>query len=317
MLSVAGKDVIWNSSLAAKLKKIEGRIGHTPLYRFSSLEIKGRSRIYGKVEWQQMGGSVKARAAFGIIKQAIQNGWLDQDIRLLDASSGNTGIAYAAIAAALGMTTTLCLPANASPERKAILKSLGVEVILTDPMEGTDGAQIEAQAIFNNNPYRYYYADQYNNPANWQAHYIGTSEEIFRQTKGMITHLVTGLGTTGSFTGLSRGLKERNAEIKCVALQPDGPMHGMEGWKDLSTARVPGIYDDQLVDSMMTISTEEAYEMMRFIAKHEGLLLSPSAAANLVGARKLGASVTKGSVVVTLLPDNADKYHEVLKSIIS
>jgi cysteine synthase B len=315
MLGVVVKEVIVNPSLVRRLEKIQGRIGFTPLYRFPSLEIKGRSRIYGKVEWQQMGGSVKARAAFGIIKQAVQNGWLDQDIRLLDASSGNTGIAYAAIASALGISTMLCLPANASPERKAILKSLGVEVILTDPMEGTDGAQLEAQLIFQNHPSRFYYADQYNNPANWRAHYLNTSEEIFRQTKGRISHLVTGLGTTGSFTGLSRGLKERNTNIKCIALQPDGPMHGLEGWKDLSTARIPGIYDAQLVDSTITICTEEAYDMIRFISKHEGLLLSPSSAANLVGARKLGASVTKGSVVVTLLPDNADKYHEVLKSL--
>jgi S-sulfo-L-cysteine synthase (O-acetyl-L-serine-dependent) len=298
----------------ARLHRTGALIGRTPLHHFASLSPSPGVRVLGKLEWQQLGGSVKARAAYRIIGQALNQRFPPSGVRLLDASSGNTGIAYGAIAASLGIPVTLCLPENASSERKRVLKGLGVEIIGTDPQAGTDGAQEVAAALAREEPGRFIYLDQYKNPENWKAHYYGTAAEIYRQTSGRISHFVCGLGTTGSFVGNSRALKRWVPDVTCIALQPDGPMHGLEGWKHLETALVPGIYDPSLAQVIETVSTEEAYDMIRFIARHEGLLLSPSSAANLAGARRVAARLNQGTVV-TLLPDNADKYGEVLTSL--
>lgn len=294
----------------SRLKHTGALVGQTPLHRFFSLSPAPGVAIYAKLEWQQLGGSVKARAAYAMIRAALTEGVWSAGQRLLDASSGNTGIAYGAVAAALGLPVTLCLPANASAERKRILKALGVELILTDPLSGTDGAQEVARALWQEKPGQYFYADQYNNPHNWQAHVHTTSREIFRQTGGAITHFICGLGTTGSFVGNTRGLRLLKPDLPAIALQPDGPMHGLEGWKDLETARIPGIYDASLATDQWPVEGEAAMDMLRFVARHEGLLLSPSAAANLAGAVRLAATMKQGCIV-TLLPDNADKYPEV------
>lgn len=298
-----------------RLNALNSRIGHTPMHEFSSLSPRPGVRIFGKLEWHQFGGSVKARAAYNIIRYALTTGRLKAGQRLMDASSGNTGIAYASLCAVLGIPLTLCLPENASRERILILRSLGTELILTSRLEGTDGAQHVAAELAETNPGAYYYADQYSNPANWRAHFYGTSREIYDQTAGQITHFVTGLGTTGSFTGTSRGLTCLNPFIKSIALHPDTPMHGLEGWKHLDTAKVPGIYDAALAYDNLDIDTGEAFDLIRFVAKHEGLILSPSAAANLLGARTI-AEQQRRATIVTLLPDNGDKYSEVLSQIL-
>lgn len=300
-----------NPSARSRLIQAGSFIGNTPLFEFASLGQKGRVRIFGKMEWQQLSGSVKARAAYNIIQQTIFSGNFQSGMHLLDASSGNTGIAYGAIAAGIGVPLTLCLPENASVVRKQILKALGVNIIYTDPFSGTDGAQAAASALKAAYPNHYYYLDQYNHPANAQAHQDTTAYEIWRQTHGQITHFITGIGTGGSFTGTGLGLKQKNPSIQLIALQPDSPLHGMEGWKHLETARVPGVYDTQLADQTWAIQTEESYEMIRFIARHEGVLLSPSSAANLVGAVRLSKEIPFGTIV-TLLPDNAEKYPEIL-----
>lgn len=294
-----------------KLDRVGALVGNTPLHRFESLSPRPGVQVLGKLEWQQIGGSVKARAAFAMVRKALQDGLVKDGMHLLDASSGNTGIAYGAIAASLGIPVSLCLPENASPERKRILRALGVDVIATDPLAGTDGAQEAAALLAAEFPERYAYLDQYRNGENWKAHFHGTSREILRQTSGNLTHFVCGLGTTGSFTGNSRAFRAWTSHIQCIALHPDGPMHGLEGWKDLETAIVPGIYDSSLADRHEVVSSEEAYDLIRFIARKEGLLLSPSSAANLAGARRVAEGLKEG-MVVTLLPDNADKYGEII-----
>ena len=298
-----------------KLTAIGHRIGSTPIHTMTSLSPKPGVEIMAKLEWEQFGGSVKARAAYRIIRYALTTGRLRPGLRLLDASSGNTGIAYASICAAMDIPLTLCLPENASRERILILKALGVELILTSRLEGTDGAQRVAAALTNDQPERFYYADQYNNPRNWQAHFYTTAKEIVEQTSGRVTHFVAGLGTTGSFTGTARGLKCHDPSIQMTSLQPEWPMHGLEGWKHLETAKVPGIYDPSLADRQVEIDTGEAYDLLRFVARREGLLISPSAAANLLGAKKIADSLSTGTIV-TLLADNGEKYSEVLSQII-
>ncbi len=296
--------------LKSRLKRLGALIGKTPLHRFDSLAPSPGVSVWGKLEWYQLGGSVKARAAYRIITGALGDGQWRDGRQFLDASSGNTGIAYASIAASLGIGVTLCLPDNASRERKSILRSLGVDVIATDPLAGTDGAQEVAAALFQAHPDRYCYLDQYRNQDNWKAHFHTTAWEIFQQTSGSLTHFVCGLGTTGSFTGTARALKQINPSIRRIALQPDGPMHGLEGWKHLETALVPGIFDPTQADATEIVSSEEALDMIRYIARREGLLISPSSAANLAGARRVAAGLARGTVV-TLLPDNADKYGEI------
>ena len=300
--------------LRARLHALDAQIGHTPLISFARLFRKENVLLYAKKEWEQLSGSVKARAAYAIFRDAIEKSQLHEGKILLDATSGNTGIAYARIGKILGIPVTLCLPENASAERKEILRSLGVELILTSRFEGTDGAQEIASALAAQSPGRYFYADQYKNENNWRAHYHGTGLEILHELPG-ITHFVTGLGTTGSFIGTGRRLKEYNSSIRLISLQPDNPLHGLEGWKYLETAIVPEIYDPGLADENLEVSTEEAYRMIREVKEKEGLLLSPSSAANLVGAIRVATRMERG-VVVTLLPDNGDKYGELNKKLL-
>ncbi len=305
-----------NIALEANLRQVGKLIGNTPLYEIRNVFKKEGVKIFAKLEWQQLGGSVKSRPAFNIIRQALLSGDLDGARSLLDATSGNTGIAYAAIGAALGIPITLCLPENASEERKRILRAFGVEIIFTSRFEGTDGAQLEAKKRFREDPERYFYADQYANEHNWKAHFQSTATEIWHQTGGSVTHFVAGLGTTGTFMGTARGLKRLNPNIELVALQPDNPMHGLEGWKHLETAIVPKIYDDTLPHRFIEMDTLEAYLMVRKIARQEGLLVSPSAAANLLGAIRVAEQIEEG-VVVTTFADNAEKYLEVMQHIFS
>ena len=311
MTQFIGKQYIDQNS---KLAKVAMLVGNTPLHRISNVFSKPGVEIYAKLEWQQLGGSVKSRPAFNIIKNALLEGKLKNGKHLLDATSGNTGIAYASVGAALGIPVTLCLPENASDARKQILNALGVHLIYTSPFESTDGAQLKAKELFKANPQKYFYADQYANDHNWKSHYETTGVEIYNQTEGKITHFVAGLGTTGTFTGTSRRLKDYNNKIQVIALQPNNPMHGLEGWKHLETAIVPKIYDPQLADRFLETDTLEAFDLVRKVAQKEGLLISPSAAANLLGAIEIAKEVEQG-VIVTTFADNAEKYTEVMKQI--
>lgn len=288
------------------------QVGNTPLLPIRSLS-HDNVHIYAKAEWHQPGGSVKARAAHAIIQKAIRSGKLHVGNKLLDASSGNTAIAYATLLNHIGWKPTICLPSNASSERKNILTSLGADLILTSPLEGTDGAQAVAKDLYLSYPDQYYYADQYSNPANWQAHYFTTAEEIWQQTHGEITHFVAGLGTTGTFTGTGRRIRELGA-VKLIALQPDHPFHPMEGWKHLETAHTPAIFDKTLADETLIVPAGEVHDMIRFIAVHEGLFISPSGAANLLGAVQAAASLKQGTIVTTLA-DSLERYPETKKEI--
>ena len=296
-----------------KLASLQSQVGNTPLFELRHLFRKKGVSIFAKQEWMQLSGSVKARAAYAIFRDAIHKGQLGDGKILLDATSGNTGIAYAHIGKSLGIPVTLCLPENASAERKEILQSLGVELILTSRFEGTDGAQEVALTLAENNPGRYFYADQYKNENNWKAHYYGTGIEILEALPG-ITHFVAGLGTTGTFVGTGRRLKKHNPAIQLVSLQPDNPLHGLEGWKHMETAIVPEIYDPSFADEQLKTSTEEAWQMIKEVKEKEGLELSPSSAANIAGAIRVASRLEKG-IVVTVLPDNSDKYSDVLKKI--
>ena len=289
------------------------RVGKTPLLRFESLTRQWTNiEILGKAEWANPGGSVKDRAAFSIVRTALQSGRLSKGKQLLDATSGNTGIAYAMIGAAMGISVTLCVPANVSPERKRILAAYGATVIWTDPMEGSDGAIRKAREFYAADPATYFYADQYSNDANWLAHYHGTAEEVWAQTKGAVTHFVAGLGTTGTFMGTARRLKELNRGIRVISFQPDSAFHGLEGLKHMPTAIVPPIYDPSLADSTLEIGTEPSYEMVKRVAREEGILLGISAGAALVAcltlAQQISSRGTETSTIVTVLPDSAEKY---------
>lgn len=300
--------------LTKRVYQLEKQIGNTPLIPIRNVFQKKGVQILVKLEWQQLGSSVKARPAFNIIKSAILSQQLYKGRRLLDATSGNTGIAYAHIAAALGIPLTIVLPENASKERKYILKALGAELIYTSKFGSTDEAQEKAQELANAQPDLYFYADQYSNPANWQAHELTTAPEIWEQSKQQITHFVAGLGTTGTLVGTTKGLKAFNPSIQSIALHPETALHGLEGWKHLETAKVPLIYNPQIIDKHLEISTIEAYDYVKKIAKKEGLLVSPSAAANLVGAIKVAQQLEEGTVV-TVFPDDASKYGEVLQQL--
>lgn len=302
------------NNLLNKVKIIGSNIGNTPLYQVKNIYKKKGVEIFAKKEWMQLSGSVKARAAYNIIFSAIENGELTQNKILLDATSGNTGIAYATIAQKIGIRFELCLPENASPERKKILQSLGAKIIYTSKFEGTDGAQNVAAELSQKYPDKYFYANQYKNDNNWKAHYNGTAVEIFEALPG-ITHFTAGLGTTGTFIGTSRRLKELKPAIELVSLQPNTPMHGLEGWKHLQTAVVPAIYDDTLATRNMEIDTAEAYAMIKRVCEEEKLLLSPSSAANLIGAIKIAEQIEHG-IIVTVFPDNADKYQDIIKKIL-
>jgi cysteine synthase B len=287
---------------------VTAAIGNTPLVRLARVGAATPGvEIYGKAEWLNPGGSVKDRPALAMILDGERSGRLTPDRTILDATSGNTGIAYAMIGAARGYRVTLCVPANASEERKRILRAYGAEVVATDPAEGTDGAIRRARELYAASPNRYFYPDQYNNPANWLAHYHTTAPEIWAQTRGRVTHFVAALGTTGTFVGVGRRLRELNPAIRLVSVEPDGPFHGLEGMKHLETAIVPGIYDASLADERIGASTEAAYAMARRLAREEGIFVGISAAA-AVSASLAVARQAPGAVVVTVLCDGGTRY---------
>jgi cysteine synthase B len=293
------------SLLGTSLKE---RIGNTPLLRFERLGT-GEVQVLAKAEWNNPGGSVKDRAASNIIGEALRSGELGAGKTLLDSTSGNTGIAYAMLGAAYCIPVTLCMPFNVSVERKRILRAYGAKIIYTDPCEGSDGAIRKAREMAASDPELYYYADQYSNEANWRAHYTnGTADEIWRQTEGRVTHFVAMLGTSGTFVGTSRRLKELNPKIVCISLQPDSPFHGIEGTKHMETSIIPKIYDATIADRTLGISTEAAEEMCRRLAREEGLLVGVSGAGALVGALEVAKSASPGSGIVTIFPDSGDKY---------
>ena len=283
-------------------------VGNTPLIPLRRI-FKARPgvELYAKAEWFNPSGSVKDRPAREIILTAEQEGRLHENVTLLDATSGNMGIAYATLCAARGYRSELAIPSNASPERLAILRALGAQLVLTDPMDGTDGAQREARRIYDENPDRYFYADQYNNPANWQAHYRTTGVEVWEQTAGRVTHFVAGLGTSGTMMGAGRRLREFNPNVTLIAVQPDSPLHGLEGLKHMPTALRPGIYDETLPDVNVEVATEKAFVMARQLAREEGLFVGVSAASAVIAAVRL-ASMLREGVVVTVLPDSGFKY---------
>ena len=286
-------------------------IGNTPLLRLARI---GRDypnvEFAAKAEWFNPGGSVKDRPALSMIEAGLASGALTAGKRIIDATSGNTGIAYAMVGAALGYGVTLCLPDSASHERKKILEAFGAELVITPGDEGTDGAIHRVKKMVAADPEKYFYPDQYSNPANWQAHYHGTANEIWHQTEGRITHFVAGLGTSGTFVGTTRRLRELNPKIRCISLQPDGPFHGLEGWKHMETALVPSIYDDKLADENLEVSTETSYKLVKRAAREEGLLISPSAAAALAGCLFVAKSIPRDqrAVIVTVFADSASKY---------
>ena len=282
-------------------------IGNTPLVRIEGLEgVAADVTVLGKLESRNPGGSVKDRAAWGMVRAAREAGRLKGGRRILDATSGNTGIAYAWIGAALGVGVTLCLPANASPARRRLLEALGAELTLTDPLEGTDGAIVVAQGMAAEAPARYAYLDQYANPENWRAHLTTTAREIWEQTGGDVTHLVAGIGTSGTLGGTSRGLRARKPTVRIVAVQPDSPYHALEGLKDLASARVPAIYDATLHDRTIHVSSDDAIAMTKQQARR-GLLVGWSAGAALVAARAVAREIEHGTVVA-ILPDGAERY---------
>jgi S-sulfo-L-cysteine synthase (O-acetyl-L-serine-dependent) len=287
------------------------QIGNTPLLRLARIAPEFPNMEFcAKAEWFNPGGSVKDRPALSIIQAGIRSGELRPGKTIIDATSGNTGIAYAMVAAALGYPVKLCLPSNASHERKRILAALGAELVITPGDDGTDGAIRKVKEIVASEPQKYFYADQYSNPANWQAHYRTTANEIWKQTSGRITHFVSGLGTSGTFMGTTRRLKELNPAIRCISMQPDSPFHGLEGWKHMPTALRPAIYDETLADGNLEIGTEESYGMVKRLAREEGLLVSPSSAAALVGCFRVAKHipVNESAVIVTVFADSAAKY---------
>ncbi len=308
------KEIGSSAHLLERIRLASGEIGNTPLHHFSRMPMKPGVELYAKKEWKQIGGSVKARAAYFIIRAAVERGLLHEGKSLLDATSGNTGIAYAAIGKKLGLKVTLCMPENASRERKEILESLGAEIVLTSRFEGTDGAQLVARQMAEKDPGKYFYADQYKNENNWKAHYYTTAEEIVSAVPD-ITHFIAGLGTSGTFMGTGRRLKELRPTIQLISLQPDSAMHALEGWKHMETAAVPAIYEPTLADEEMEVGTEEAFDMLKKVLQVEGLLISPSSAANLAGALRFAERIDKG-VIVTVLPDNADKYGDVIRKLL-
>jgi cysteine synthase B len=287
------------------------RIGNTPLLR---LERMGREfpnvQILGKAEWYNPGGSVKDRAAWSIVSEGRRSGKFAPGKTLLDSTSGNTGIAYAMIGAAEGFPVTLCMPENVSVERKRILFAYGANIVYTPADEGSDGAIRVVREIYADEPEKYFYADQYSNDANWKAHYFGTAEEIWRQTDGRVTHFISMMGTSGTFMGTSRKLKELNPKVRCISLQPDSPFHGIEGAKHMASAIVPGIYDAALADEDLGISTEESYATAIRASREEGLLVGISSGSAIAAALQVARRIAKDeeAVIVAILPDSGDKY---------
>jgi cysteine synthase B len=288
------------------------RVGHTPLVRLERLSAHLPGiQILGKAEWANPGGSVKDRAASAIVADAQRRGLLTDNRGLLDATSGNTGIAYAMLGAALGFSVTLCMPSNVSPERKRYLAAYRAKVIWTDPANGSDCAIRKARELSAADPDKYYYADQYSNDENWKAHYRTTANEIWEQTEGQVTHFIAGLGTSGTFMGTTRRLKELNPAIRCISMQPDSPFNGLEGLKHMATAIVPRIYDPSLADANIDMPTETAYDMVKNLARNQGLLVGISAAAAVAASLQIGeqeALAGREAVIVTILCDSAEKY---------
>ena len=303
-----------DSGLAAEKRSrsraLESQIGNTPLLRLGRVteNLAPGVEILVKAEHLNPGGSVKDRPALAMILDGERSGRLYSGKRILDATSGNTGIAYAMLGAARGYGVTLCLPANASAERKHILRIYGAEIVETDPLQGSDGAQIRAREMATRDRAKYFYPDQYNNDANWRAHYETTGPEIWSQTGGRITHFVAGLGTCGTFTGVGRKLKELNRSVRLISMEPDSPIHGLEGLKHLPTSRMPGIFDPALADEQIEIATEEAQAMTRRLAREEGLFVGVSAGANVLAALTLARKLPPQSVVVTILCDGGERY---------
>lgn len=297
---------------AALAGTIAGQIGRTPLLRLrrvaAAAGVPAKVDVLAKAEHLNPSGSVKDRAALAMILDGQRTGALTPGKTILDATSGNTGIAYAMIGASLGYEVTVCLPSNASAERKRILRLYGCHVIDTDPLSGTDGAQREARRLVSLHPERYFYPDQYNNPANWRAHFEHTGVEIWEQTAGRVTHFIAGLGTSGTFIGTARRLKEFNPRVRCISMQPDLPLHGLEGMKHMPTAVVPGIYDPTVADAEVVVDTTEAQDMARQLARKEGVFVGVSAGANVVAAVRLARDLPSGSIVVTVLCDAGSRY---------
>ena len=303
-------DVLDSCKVGVEPGTVEANIGHTPLLRLRLIE-KELSRgveVFAKAEHLNPGGSVKDRAALSMILEGERSGKLKPGMTIIDATSGNTGIAYAMIGASRGYKVKVCLPQNASRGRKRILRSYGVEIVETDPMLSTDGAQLIARALFADNPEKYFYPDQYNNDANWLAHYETTAPEIWEQTEGRVTHFVTGLGTSGTFVGATRRLRELNPNLKAIAVQPESPLHGLEGLKHMATAITPGIFDGSLVAETLEVATEDALLMTSKLAREEGLLVGPSSGANVFAAWRVAASLREPAVVVTVLCDGGERY---------
>ncbi len=288
---------------------LTAHVGNTPLLplRRLSRELPPRVQVFAKAEWFNPGGSIKDRPALNILRTAIADGSLAGGKRLLDSTSGNMGISYATFGAALGIPVTLAVPAKASPERIMILRALGAELVLTDPLEGSDGAIRTARKLVVEQPERYFYANQYDNPANWQAHYLSTGPEIISQTDGQVTHFVACLGTSGTLTGVARYLREYNPQVKIIAGQPDSAFHGLEGLKHMPTAIKPGIFDPAVPDRTLEISTEESYAMVQRLAREEGLFVGISSGAAALAALRVASELREG-VVVTVFPDAGYKY---------
>jgi cysteine synthase B len=303
-------DVLETCNAGVEPGSVEAHIGNTPLLRLRLLyrDLSEGVQIFAKAEHLNPGGSVKDRAALSMILEGEQSGRLRPGMTILDATSGNTGIAYAMIGASRGYRVKVCLPKNAGPARKRILKSYGVEIIETDPMLSTDGAQLIARAIFAGDREKYFYPDQYNNDANWLAHYETTANEIWEQTEGRVTHFVTGLGTSGTFVGVTRRLRELNPRLNAIAVQPESPLHGLEGLKHMASAITPGIYDKGLVTETLEVATEDALLMTGKLAREEGLLVGPSSGANVFAAWRVAAALREPAVIVTVLCDGGERY---------
>ena len=296
----------FSSASARTASSVLDLIGRTPLIRLRRFERPG-VEIYAKAEWQNPGGSVKDRAAARMILDGEASGRLRPGLTIVDATSGNTGIAYAMIGAAKGYKVKLCVPENASHERKLILRAFGAELVLTSPLESTDGAIREARRLYAESPDTYFYPDQYSNDGNWRAHYDTTGPEIIEQTSGRITHFIAGLGTSGTFVGTARRLRAFNPAIRLISFQPEGPFHGLEGLKHMESALVPAIYDSALADEDLAVSTEDAHRLVRRLAREDGLLVGISAGAALAACIQVAQRIDRG-VIVTVFPDGAEKY---------
>jgi len=309
MINEADEIKTWQVS-RARLDAVEAQIGNTPLLRLQRVarDLPAAVEVFVKAEHLNPGGSVKDRAALAMILDGERSGRLYPGKTILDATSGNTGIAYAMLGAVRRYPVTLCLPKNASEERKRILRIHGAELIETDPLQGTDGAQTIAREMAEREPQKYFYPDQYNNDANWRAHYDGTGGEIWEQTEGRVTHFLSGLGTCGTFVGVARRLKGFNPKIRAISMEPDSPIHGLEGLKHLPSSRMPGIFDPTLADEKVEVSTEEAQLMARRLAREEGLFVGVSAGANVVAALRLARQLPSDSLVVTVLCDGGERY---------